>query len=218
MKTCTHLPPAKEKIARRAYRTLNLKTVLPVQSIANAIAEHEDSAPRVAYCEHPAEDGGVAHFHLVAQFNKPVVLQALLRELQVTDPHCYVAPCRCFRSSYRYLKHLDNPEKTRITSDIVRLGDWDGVNIRSWEMPTMTKPTFVQLLDLVEEFVMTQTNWSASCFGVWLETNGYDAFSTLSRIRATGMSVGDLVQQVRSAHCVSQHITSAIVSANSALP
>lgn len=214
MKTCVALPPAKERIARRAYRTINIKTVRPVQDIAQELAEHEDSAPRVAYCMHPAEDGGVEHYHLVCQFNKPVVLQSLLRSLQVEDPHCYVAPCRSFRSSYRYLKHLDNPEKARISEPIQRLGDWDGVNIKQWEVPTMSKPTFTQLLDLVEEFVMTQANWSPCCFGTWLESNGYDAFGTLSRIRATGMNFGDLVQQVRMAYCHQKPMREAIVEAN----
>lgn len=214
MRICPALPSAKERIARRAYRTINIKTVRPVADIAQEIASNDDAAPRVAYCEHPAEDGGVAHWHLVAQYNKPVVLQSLLRSLQIEDPHCYIASCRSFRSSYRYLKHLDNPEKSRISSDITRLGDWDGVNIRQWETPSMSKPTFTQLLDLVEEFVMTQANWSVCCFGTWLESNGYDAFSTMSRINSTGLTFGDLVQQVRMAYCYHKPLRDAIVEQN----
>lgn len=183
---------AADKVISRSYRTLNLKSIAlrEVEELAKSLSVIDGA--RVAYCLH-VEDGFVEHYHLVAQFPCPQHLKKLLLPIAESDPCFYLRPCRLFRNSYRYLAHLDNPEKHRVdVKSIVHLGDWDGTDLAKWQSARLLVVTMNELVFLCRDYLRTTTTPNAIDFAVWLDDNLVSSRSALSGLRMMGISVDQL--------------------------
>lgn len=181
-----------DKCISRAYRTVNLKTVcIPLaEELARDLAAIDGS--RVAYCVHH-DDGFVDHVHLVAQFPSPQHIKKLLYPIASADPCFYLRPCRLFRSSYRYLAHLDNPEKHRVpVSSIVHLGDWDGTDLAKWQASRTTTATMNELVFLARDYLRHASFPNAIDFAIYLDDNLVNSRSALSGLRMMGISLAEL--------------------------
>lgn len=181
-----------DKCISKGYRTLNLKTIsIPlVEELAKSLAEIDGS--RVAYAVH-REDGFIPHVHLVAQFPSPQHLRKLLLPIAQDDPCFYLRPCRVFRSSYRYLAHLDNPEKHRVeVSSIVHLGDWDGTDLSKWQSARTLCVTMQELLYLARDYCRHNRFPNVIDFACFLDDNLVNSRSALSGLRSMGIPVSDL--------------------------
>lgn len=181
------------KVISRGYRTLNLKTVCIAETRSLAVSLAAVSGSRVAYCVHPADGDFVEHVHLVAQFPAPQHLAHLLAPIARLDPCFYLRPCRLFRSSYRYLAHLDNPEKCRIPiSSIVRLGDWDGTDLAQWHAARVSSVNMSELLSLARDFIRSGGEPNAISFACWLDANNVNSRSALTGLRQMGIALDSL--------------------------
>lgn len=181
-----------DKCISKGYRTINLKTVcIPLaEDLARNLADISGS--RVAYCVHH-EDGFVDHVHLVAQFTSPQHIRKLLYPIAAADPCFYLRPCRLFRSSYRYLAHLDNPEKHRVEiSSIVHLGDWDGTDLSKWQSARTLLVTMQELLYLARDYCRHNRFPNVIDFACFLDDNLVNSRSALSGLRAMGIPASDL--------------------------
>lgn len=181
-----------EKSISRGYRTVNLKTVCIdlAENLARELAQIDGS--RVAYCVHH-EDGFVDHVHLVAQFSSPQHIKKALYPIASADPCFYLRPCRLFRSSYRYLAHLDNPEKHRVeVSSIVHLGDWDGTDLSKWQAARITTVTMNELLCLARDYLRHNDLPNSIGFAIFLDDNLVNSRSALSGLRMMGISLDEL--------------------------
>lgn len=181
-----------DRCISKGYRTINLKTVcIPLaEDLARNLADIPGS--RVAYCVHH-EDGFVDHVHLVAQFTSPQHIRKLLYPIAAADPCFYLRPCRLFRSSYRYLAHLDNPEKHRVeVSSIVHLGDWDGTDLSKWQSARTLCVTMQELVYLARDYCRHNCFPNAIDFACFLDDNLVNSRSALSGLRAMGIPVSDL--------------------------
>ena len=186
-----------DKCISRAYRTLNLKTVCIhlAEALAHELADIDGS--RVAYCVHN-EDGFVDHVHLVAQFNTPQHLRKRLYPIALNDPCFYLRPCRLFRSSYRYLAHLDNPEKHRVpVSSIVHLGDWDGTDLSKWQAARTCMVTMNELVFLARDYLRHNPIPNAIDFAIFLDDNLVNSRSVLSGLRMMGIPLEDVFKTAR---------------------
>lgn len=182
------------KVVSKGYRTLNLKTV--AISEARTLAVFLSSVPgsRVAYCVHPADGDFVEHIHLVAQFPQPQHLAKQLTPIASIDPCFYLKPCRLFRASYRYLAHLDNPEKCRIpVSSIVRLGDWDGTDLSQWHAARIQSVNMQELLSFARDYIRSSGELNPIAFACWLDANNVNSRSALSGLRQMGLSFEGLI-------------------------
>lgn len=181
-----------DKCISKSYRTINLKTVcVPLaEELARNLAEIDGS--RVAYCVH-TQDGFVDHVHLVAQFTSPQHIRKLLLPIAQSDPCFYLRPCRIFRSSYRYLAHLDNPEKHRVSvSSIVHLGDWDGTDLAKWQASRTMSVTMNELVFLARDYLRHAKFPNAVDFACWLDDNLVNSRSALSGLRCMGIPLSEL--------------------------
>lgn len=188
---------AADRAISRSYRTLNLKTIASGEllELASSLASIDGS--RVAYCRH-VDDGFVPHYHLVAQFTSPQHLRKLLIPVALADPCFYLRPCRVFRGSYRYLAHLDNPEKHRVPiSDIVHLGDWDGTDLAKWQAFRMTNVSTQELVSLARNYLKAVDMPSLVTFAMYLDDSLVNARSALSGLRMMGISAADLFDYAR---------------------
>lgn len=186
-----------DKCISRGYRTINLKTVccdLAAQ-LARDLAAIDGA--RVAYCVHH-QDGFIDHTHLVAQFNVPQHVKKLLYPIALADPCFYLRPCRLFRSSYRYLAHLDNPEKHRVeVSSIVHLGDWDGTDLAKWQAARVSTVTMNELLCLARDYLRHNELPDSIGFAIFLDDNLVNSRSALSGLRMMGISLDELFSSAR---------------------
>lgn len=181
------------KVVSRGYRTLNLKTICIPETRSLAVSLAAVAGSRVAYCVHPADGEFVEHVHLVAQFPAPQHLAYLLAPIARLDPCFYLRPCRLFRSSYRYLAHLDNPEKCRIpVSSIVRLGDWDGTDLSLWHAARVQSVNMSELLSLARDYVRSGGSPNAIEFACWLDANNVNSRSALTGLRQMGIALESL--------------------------
>lgn len=185
-----------ERVITRGYRTVNLKTtaVHLVPALASALSGYDGA--RVAYCLHQ-EDGFVPHIHLVAQFNQPQHIATLLRPIALADVCFYLRPCRTFKSSYRYLAHLDSPEKHRVDiTSIVRLGDWDGTPLAEWHLVRRLQIPMNELIFLARDYLRSCRSLGISPnpigFSVFLDDRCVSSRSMLSGLRFMGIAISDL--------------------------
>lgn len=186
-----------DKCISRAYRTVNLKTVSIslCEQLARDLAEIDGT--RVAYCVHH-EDGFVDHVHLVAQFPSPQHIKKLLYPIALSDPCFYLRPCRIFRNSYRYLAHLDSPDKCRVpVSSIQHLGDWDGTDLAKWQAARTLTVTMNELLFLARDYVRFAPVPNAIDFSCYLDDNLVNSRSALSGLRMMGISLSELFDSAR---------------------
>ena len=186
-----------DKCISKGYRTINLKTsaLSLVPQLAKSLAEISGS--RVAYCAH-REDGFIDHIHLVAQFPSPQHIRKLLLPIAQADPCFYLRPCRLFRSSYRYLAHLDNPEKHRVeVSSIVHLGDWDGTDLSKWQAARCSIVTMNELVFLARDYLRFARQPNAIDFAIFLDDNLVNSRSALSGLRMMGIALDDLFISAR---------------------
>lgn len=186
-----------DKCISKGYRTINLKTVCIdlAEQLARQLAEIDTA--RVAYCVHH-EDGFVDHVHLVAQFNSPQHLKKLLIPIALSDPCFYLRPCRIFRNSYRYLAHLDSPDKCRVpVSSIVHLGDWDGTDLAKWQAARCLCVTMNELIFLARDYIRHNPHPNAIDFACFLDDNLVSSRSALSGLRMMGISLTELFDSAR---------------------
>lgn len=186
-----------EKAISRGYRTVNLKTVCIdlAENLARELASIDGS--RVAYCVH-RQDGFIDHVHLVAQFPSPQHIKKALYPIASADPCFYLRPCRLFRSSYRYLAHLDNPEKHRVeVSSIVHLGDWDGTDLARWQAARISIVTMNELLCLARDYLRHNDLPTSIGFAIFLDDNLVNSRSALSGLRMMGISLDELFLSAR---------------------
>lgn len=151
---------------------------------------------RLAWAEHPAEGECPVHFHLAGTFPAPVRLREALEQLCVIDPHCYIKPCRSFRSSVRYLAHLDNPEKVQLNPAEIRLlGDWEGVNLPNLFERVGASASLTQIVGYLREWIRDEgrETWSPVPFALWLESKGYNASKAYSKVRSMGITWDELL-------------------------
>lgn len=194
------------KVIARGYRTLNLKTICIPETRALAVSLSAVSGSRVAYCVHPADGEFVEHVHLVAQFPAPQHLAHFLAPIAKLDPCFYLRPCRLFRSSYRYLAHLDNPEKCRIPiSSIVRLGDWDGTDLAQWHAARVSSVNMSELLSLCRDYVRSGGLCNPISFACWLDANNVNSRSALTGLRQMGIALETLFAFAQSQTTPNQH-------------
>lgn len=178
------------------YRSINIKTTSleGIDMIQKACNEKPNA--RIAWVEHPAEGDTPVHYHLAASFPSPVRLREALEQLCIVDPHCYIKPCRNFRSSVRYLAHLDNPEKAQLDpGDIRLLGDWDGVNLPNLFERRGASASLAQIVDYLEEWIRDEglNAWTPVVFALWLDAKGYSSAKAFARVRSMGLSWPDLL-------------------------
>lgn len=178
------------KKIKRGYRTLNMKTISR-ESIEVFAQWAEDYNARCAYCLHTPGGGLVDHLHLVAQFTQPLHLAKDLKRIVESDPHSYFRPCRSFKSSYRYLAHLDNPEKEWIDPKrIVRLGDWDGVPLHVWHAPRLLQPTMFDVHAMFQRF--HEEDWkNRITIALAIEREGYNGASVMRYLATYGLQPED---------------------------
>lgn len=195
------------KVVSRCYRTLNLKTVCIAEARSLAVSLAAVSGSRVAYCVHPADGELVEHIHLVAQFSSPQHFAHLLAPIARLDPCFYLRPCRLFRASYRYLAHLDNPEKCRIPiASIVRLGDWDGTDLAQWHAARVSTVSMSELLSLCRDYVHSGGLLNPISFACWLDSNNVNSRSALSGLRQMGIPLDYLFAFAQSQTTPNQQI------------
>ena len=199
MRDLESLNPQARKAISRSYRTINLKTtaVHLIPDVAAQLAAIDGA--RVAYCPHH-QDGFVDHIHLVAQFPSPQHVAKILLPIAQEDICFYLRPCRLFRSSYRYLAHLDNPEKHRVDiRTIVHLGDWDGTDLAQWQASRLTTVTMHELLFLARDYLRDCKRFAlAPCsigFAIYLDSHLVSSRSALSGLRMMGITVSELFAQ-----------------------
>lgn len=183
---------AVDRIAERGYRTVNIKTTA-LDLIPDLSSAFSLDGGMCAYCVHH-QDGFVDHVHLVARFNSPRHYARLVRRLAEVDPCFYWKPCRTFRASYRYLAHLDNPEKHRVDiRDIVRCGDWDGIPLIDWHLARKFNMTLDELCDCGRDYLLQcradHCDPSLIGFALWLDSHGYNARSALSGLSVMGICI-----------------------------
>lgn len=183
------------------YRTLNVKTVSEdaMKKLLDACAAKPNA--RIAWVKHPAEDGKLGHFHLVASFTAPVRLAEALEAVYRADPCNYVKPCRNFRASVRYLAHLDNPEKCRIDpAEIALVGDWEGVALQSLFERRGATADLSQVLAALREYLATlsrRVEFVPALFAIWLDAHGYSSKKAFCMVRQMGLSWSELEQALR---------------------
>lgn len=103
---------------------VNLKSILPVDRIQRKVAEWWPSAVFVG-ATHDEPDK-VRHCHAVIRFELPTRWGVLRDWLKTNgDEHNYCKPARSWRRSVRYLLHMDNPEKARISRSALV---WHGID------------------------------------------------------------------------------------------
>lgn len=188
---------AADKVISRSYRTVNLKSIAirEVEELAKLLSSIDGA--RVAYCMH-TEDGFVPHYHLVAQFPTPQHLKKALLPIAVSDPCFYLRPCRLFRNSYRYLAHLDNPDKHRVdVKSIVHLGDWEGTDLAKWQSARLLVVTMNELVFLCRDYLRSTKAPNAIDFAVWLDDNLVSSRSSLAGLRMMGITVDQLFDYAR---------------------
>lgn len=196
------------KVVQRGYRTLNLKSVALSDVRSLAVSLSSISGSRVAYCVHPADGEYLEHIHLVAQFPTPQHLAHLLAPIARIDPCFYLRPCRLFRSSYRYLAHLDNPDKCHIpVSSIVRLGDWDGTDLAQWHASRVQSVNMSELLSLCRDYVRSGGLCNPISFACWLDANNVNSRSALTGLRQMGIPLDSLFAFAQSQTVTPQHTT-----------
>lgn len=167
-----------------------------MKTILEACAEKPCS--RIAWMKHPAEDETPEHFHLVASFVNPVRLSDALEKLYRLDPHNYVKPCRNFRSSVRYLAHLDNPEKVQLDpADIALAGDWEGVNLPILFERRGATADLAKVLGALREYIETHDSFRPVQFALWLDSHGYNATKAFNMVRVMGLGWLDLINALR---------------------
>lgn len=191
------------RILSREYRTLNLKTIYDgIPQLAESLNEQYPDA-LIAFVRHEPEDA-VQHYHLVVRFQRPTNLKKFLSEVAENDGCFYAAPCRLFKSSYRYLAHLDSPEKHKVSVDsIVRLGDWDTIPLCDWHLIRRQSVDLSEMVLVARDFLLECGADSGSAlppvslvqFGCWLEGKGFNARSALSSLRMMGISFEDLCRE-----------------------
>lgn len=185
---------AVERICTRQYRTINIKTT--ALHLLDLIMPEISETGRAAYCVHH-NDGFVDHVHIVASYSSPRHLVSTLRAISAADPCFYAAPCRNFRSSYRYLAHLDNPEKHRVdVTTIRRFGDWDGVPLQDWHLARKQIMTMAETVALARDYVLEQHSRKEYCsllsFALYLDERQCNARTALSGLRAMGIGPEEL--------------------------
>lgn len=177
------------------YRTINIKTVS--EDAMKTVLLHCSTKPnsRIAWIQHPAEGETPTHFHLCASFTSPVRLAEALEFLAKADPHNYVKPCRNFRASVRYLAHLDNPEKCQLDpAQIALVGDWDGVNLRSWFERRGATVDVANVLKSLATY-LDGRGWIPADrirFAVWLDAHGYSSAKAYNMVRMMGLTWEEL--------------------------
>lgn len=198
------LPATPETIIKKApacchrqYRSLNIKTTSKegLEMVMKACLEKP--AARVAWMEHPSEGETPVHYHLAGSFMNPVRLSEALAKLCILDPHCYIKPCRNFRSSVRYLAHLDNPEKVQLNpGDITLAGDWEGVNLANLFERRGASASLTQLVDYLADY-RAESGCSGFFeevpFALWLDSHGYSSAKSFAMLRLMGLSWDQLV-------------------------
>lgn len=179
------------------YRTINIKTTSKeaLEEVMKACLDKPSA--RVAWMEHPAEGETPVHYHLCGSFPGPVRLSEALAHLVRLDPHCYIKPCRNFRSSVRYLAHLDNPEKVQLSPESITLaGDWEGVNLARLFERKGASASLSQLVDYLREYLGTlpggPRGFDRVRFALWLDQQGYSSSKAFAMLRTMGLSWADL--------------------------
>lgn len=178
------------------YRSINIKTASKegLEMMTRACLEKPNA--RLAWAEHPEEGETPVHYHLACSFPAPVRLREALEQLCVIDPHCYIKPCRSFRSSVRYLAHLDNVEKVQIDPGEIRLlGDWEGVNLPNLYERVGASASLSQIVEYIREWIREKGrgSWAPVPFALWLDTHGYSSAKAFSRVRSMGISWHELL-------------------------
>lgn len=144
-------------VPARQSRMANLKvatSVLSPEAVVGAIVAICPEAA-ILYAVHN-EPGHVEHAHYVARFPSTIRWTSLAQTLHDLDGHEYAAPAKSWRRSCRYLLHLDNPEKPRVSREALRVHNVDDTEVAQLmgaaKLPILESLVLAENLPLSERF------------------------------------------------------------------